>query len=88
MKNINFPCNRCGACCRHVNKAKETQFLDRGDAVCQYYNENKKLCSIYHDRPDICRVDTQYKLNYSKHYSWNEFIALNSIACRIILENE
>ncbi|MDU1922742.1 MAG: YkgJ family cysteine cluster protein, partial [Enterobacter sp.] len=25
-----FPCNQCGACCRHVNRASETQFLDRG----------------------------------------------------------
>ncbi len=83
-----FPCDKCGACCRHVNRAKETQFLDRNDGICRYYDENNKLCTIYLERPDICRVDKQYDLNYSKKYTWDEFIELNRIACRIILDSE
>ncbi|UNH31393.1 YkgJ family cysteine cluster protein [Moellerella wisconsensis] len=90
MENINFsfPCNKCGACCRHVNRAKETQFLDRADGVCRYYDEINKLCSIYNERPDICRVDRQYLLNYHKQYTWREFIEINKIACQIILDAE
>ncbi|MCT6517654.1 MULTISPECIES: YkgJ family cysteine cluster protein [Enterobacterales] len=83
-----FPCEKCGACCRHVNQAEETQFLDRGDGICMNYDEKTMLCSIYHERPDICRVDRQYLLHYHKQYTWNEFIELNRISCKLILESE
>ncbi|ELX8377655.1 YkgJ family cysteine cluster protein [Providencia vermicola] len=83
-----FPCDKCGACCRHVDRAHETQFLDRGDGVCKNYNETNMLCTIYDERPDICRVDKQYSLHYHKQYTWHEFIEINRIACEIILSSE
>ncbi|WP_338296459.1 YkgJ family cysteine cluster protein, partial [Escherichia coli] len=46
-----FPCNQCGACCRHVNRAGETQCLDRGDGICRYYQTDSHLCAIYDKRP-------------------------------------
>lgn len=76
-----FPCFRCGACCRHVNTAQETQFLDRGDGACRHLDSTNKSCSIYENRPDICRVDVQYHLNYQKKYSWDGFVAINIQAC-------
>lgn len=76
-----FPCFRCGTCCRHVDAAQETKFLDSGDGSCRHFNSINKSCSIYEDRPDICRVDLQYRLNYHKKYSWEEFIAINLQAC-------
>lgn len=72
-----FPCNQCGACCRHVNRAGETQCLDRGDGICRHYQTDSHLCAIYDKRPQICRVEDQYLLNYQSQYSWQEFIALN-----------
>lgn len=83
-----FPCDKCGACCRHVDRAEETQFLDRGDGICKHYNETNFLCTIYHERPDICRVDKQYALNYANLYTWDEFVELNRVACEIILNSE
>jgi len=74
-------------CCCHVNLSLETQFLDRGDGICIAYNQHLKLCRIYDVRPDICRVDEQYKKNYKNKYSWQEFIELNQIACRILISN-
>lgn len=83
-----FPCDKCGACCRHVDRAEETQFLDRGDGICKHYNETNLLCTIYHERPDICRVDKQYALNYTNLYTWDEFVELNRVACEIIVNSE
>lgn len=77
----NFPCNSCGACCRNVHLAEETQYLNRGDGRCQYYNDDSKQCNIYVDRPSICRVDEQYVINYHPFMTWEAFIELNMQAC-------
>jgi len=76
-----FPCNRCGLCCQHVGLAPETRFLDRGDGVCGHFDLASKSCSIYAQRPDICRVDRQYALNYSHSLSWEKYVALNLEVC-------
>lgn len=81
-----FPCNQCGLCCRNVHLAKETRSLDRGDGTCSHYNDIQKLCTIYAHRPDICRVDRQYELNYAKQYSWEEFVDLNIQVCHALAE--
>jgi Fe-S-cluster containining protein len=79
-----FPCNQCGACCRHVDRAIETQFLNRGDGICRHYQVETKLCTIYATRPLICQVERQYELNYQQLYSWQDFISLNREACLIL----
>lgn len=83
MKN-DFPCEKCGRCCELVGSAPETSFLDRGDGVCRHYCESLRLCGIYDDRPDICRVELQYRLNFSSKMSWREFVDINVSACRVI----
>lgn len=82
-----FPCTRCGACCRSVANNSTTDFLNRGDGVCKYLNDSTNLCSIYENRPDICRVDLQYKINYQKYISWDKFSELNQKACIILQKN-
>lgn len=77
-----FPCNQCGACCRLVSLAPETQFLDRGDGACRHYDDQTRLCTIYDTRPLVCQVDKQYRLNYQQQYSWQAFIEVNRIACQ------
>lgn len=81
-----FPCTQCGLCCQNVNLADETQSLDRGDGTCKHYSDNDKNCTIYADRPDICRVDRQYDLHYADKFSWDEFIDLNLKVCDILSE--
>lgn len=76
-----FPCYQCGLCCKHVHLAAETRYLDRGDGTCKDYDVLTKSCSIYAQRPDICRVDKQYTLRYAKQYKWDEFVALNLQVC-------
>lgn len=80
-----FPCSKCGLCCQLVGTAQETKDLDRGDGVCLHYDEGTKLCSIYENRPDICRVDKQYSLNYSNEYDWETFVKINIKACEYII---
>jgi Fe-S-cluster containining protein len=81
-----FPCQRCGLCCQHVHLAAETQFLNRGDGTCRYYEAASRLCSIYAERPDICRVDLQYMKKYALLYAWDEYVALNLLVCANLQE--
>uniref|UniRef100_A0A6M3L4T4 Putative zinc-or iron-chelating protein n=1 Tax=viral metagenome TaxID=1070528 RepID=A0A6M3L4T4_9ZZZZ len=46
MTTLKFNCEKCGSCCKAVG--------------CELLTKNN-LCSIYEDRPDICRVDTMYE---------------------------
>ena len=77
-----FPCTQCGACCRHVDLAEETRFLDRGDGTCQHYDGVTSACRIYSSRPEICRVEQYYERHYVHLYSWEQFVELNQQACR------
>lgn len=79
-----FPCTQCGLCCQNVHLAEQTSYLDRGDGSCRYYDDAGKRCLIYETRPDICRIDRQYKLYYAEQYSWDEFVEANVAVCRIL----
>ncbi len=76
-----FPCSKCGLCCQHVNLAAETRFLDRGDGVCSHYNASGKSCTIYSQRPPVCRVDLHYDTHYVHLYNWDEFVEMNLKVC-------
>ncbi|RLL39818.1 YkgJ family cysteine cluster protein [Acinetobacter cumulans] len=79
---IDFPCTQCGACCRHVNLSNQTDFLDRGDGKCRYHDLTTHLCTIYENRPEVCRVDTYYEQHFKQKISWEQFVDLNLIACK------
>lgn len=83
-----FPCTQCGLCCQNVNLATETEFLDRGDGTCKHYNTTTKHCSIYAERPDICRVLLQYTIRYEKYYTWDEYVDLNLKICTTLQDQE
>lgn len=76
-----FPCTACGQCCRRVYLSEKTAYLNRGDGVCQYFNEENNLCSIYENRPLICRVDDYYQAHFSQMISWDDFVQLNMEIC-------
>ena len=52
-----FPCTECGCCCRLVGRIKDFPFKTKQDGSCEKFEDNK--CTIYKDRPSICRVDEQ-----------------------------
>ncbi|MBH2029245.1 MAG: YkgJ family cysteine cluster protein [Moraxellaceae bacterium] len=79
---IKFPCTACGKCCRKVGFSSQTQFLDRGDSVCRYFNEKTNLCNIYEDRPIVCRIQDYYKTYLSSQIGWIDFIEINQEICK------
>lgn len=83
-----FPCTQCGLCCKHVHVAAETQFLDRGDGTCRHYDATSKGCTIYAERPDICRVDRQYAVRFAQQYTWDEYVTLNLQVCTYLQAQE
>jgi Fe-S-cluster containining protein len=56
-------------------KHKDYKDLDRGDGVCKFLNEN--LCSIYEQRPLLCRVDESWEKIFSSKMSREDFYELN-----------
>ena len=54
-----FICDKCGECCRHLERSDVYSDLNRGDGVCIYLTGD--LCSIYEQRPLLCRVDECYE---------------------------
>ncbi|MHA3114197.1 YkgJ family cysteine cluster protein [Acinetobacter sp. ANC 4193] len=81
-----FPCTQCGACCRHINVSELTTYLDRGDGICRHYDTSTHLCSIYEQRPDVCRVDIYYEKHFKSQFTWDKFVELNLIACKQLNE--
>ena len=77
-----FPCTKCGACCRRVGLAHETKFLDRGDGVCMHYDAGSKGCSIYDERPEICRIEGYFRRHYQQVMTWDLFVEANLSVCR------
>ncbi|EMI4329368.1 YkgJ family cysteine cluster protein [Vibrio cholerae] len=64
-----------------MHLSPETKSLDRGDGICYHLNIENKQCGIYDSRPDICRVELQYRKNYSSTYSWKDFVEINLLIC-------
>lgn len=81
-----FQCDQCGCCCRNLNKSELYSNLDRGDGVCKYSSGNE--CSIYNERPLLCRVDECYKLFFSQYMSLEEYYQLNKDICKKLKKSE
>ena len=81
-----FHCDKCGKCCQYIGRSPIYSFLDRGDGVCRYYEDNTKLCSIYKNRPVICRVDDMYDLYFKEMMTKEEYYELNYQSCMQLKE--
>ena len=77
-----FPCSQCGECCRNLHRSNLYKDLDRGDGICKYLKGN--LCSIYENRPVLCRVDAAYKIFFQEKYTLDEFYKLNKQGCEML----
>ncbi len=81
---MTFPCDKCGACCRNLRRSALYAGLDRGDGVCRYLAGN--LCSIYDQRPLLCRVEESYRAFFADALDWETYCRLNREAC-VVLKN-
>ncbi len=81
-----FKCEKCGCCCRNLSKSSLYRKLDRGDGVCKYLQDN--ICSIYKDRPVLCRVDLCYELYFRNFMGREQYYKLNKEMCRKLQKEE
>lgn len=51
------------------------------DGVCIYLDKNTNLCTIYDNRPLICRVDDIYDAGYYNNLSRSEYYKMNHECC-------
>lgn len=82
-----FPCNQCGLCCRNVGMSEVTAYLDAGNGVCRHFDDTTHLCTIYHVRPLICRVEDYYHANLSHQITWADFVVINEEICKNLQEH-
>ena len=76
-----FPCTSCGLCCQNISLIKELKDFDLGNGACKYYSSIDSKCNIYETRPNICKVEKMFDLEYHKYFSKNEFYILNAKVC-------
>lgn len=81
-----FRCDQCGLCCRSLKDIDLYKDLDRGDGICKYLVENK--CSIYNDRPLLCRIDKCYDLFFKNQYTKEEYYELNYKVCEELKQQQ
>lgn len=55
---MDFYCSQCGKCCEVAGFWNPE--LDDGKGACKFYDWEKKLCSDYENRPDICNTTKAY----------------------------
>ena len=82
-----FVCDKCGACCRQLqffgNIYSE---LDSGNGVCIYLDRDTNSCTIYKDRPSICKIEHGYSVYFSD-VNYDEYINITKKACALLKKN-
>ncbi len=78
----------CGKCCKNLLNNNLYKHLHTGDGICIYFNNEKLLCNIYNERPDICNVDLSYEKYFKSIYTKEEYYELNYEGCRILNEGK
>lgn len=78
-----FECSQCGECCKLLKKYPPMADYDRGDGVCKYLLDNK--CSIYNQRPNICRGEYVYH-TYFEGMDVDEYYGMLYRYCNLIKE--
>jgi len=85
---MEFLCSQCGACCKSVGKTNGAKFglPIKEDGSCANLVGN--LCSIYDDRPEICRVDALYEKHFKKFkVSKKDFFIYNTKVCHKLIDD-
>lgn len=80
--NKMFKCDMCGECCRNIGLSEVYAFLDDGTGKCRYLEDNK--CSIYSERPLLCRIDDCYDVYFSTYLTRDEYYSLNYETCKAL----
>ena len=81
-----FICEKCGCCCRNLDKSDIYEILDRGDGTCKYLKGN--ICSIYDSRPLLCRGDEAYERYFKAIMSREVYYKRNKEMCQKMQKEE
>lgn len=79
---LKFNCDKCGLCCKSLAGNPIYKDLDRGDGTCKFLIDN--LCSIYENRPLLCRVDDAYYEYFKNSMTLEEYYKENYRICNIL----
>lgn len=79
-----FPCTGCGACCKHIENSIELKDFNLGNGTCKYLDTIDNSCKIYDKRPDICKVDKMFEIEYYKTFSRKNFYVKNAEVCNYL----
>jgi len=77
-----FKCDKCGACCRNLDKSPIYSEMHNGDGICRFLVGNE--CSIYEERPIICRVDEGYEVFFKDKMSYEDYLKATYESCTIL----
>ncbi len=81
-----FKCDMCGECCRNIGLSPIYSELDNGKGVCKFLNGN--ICSIYKNRPLLCRVDECFEVYFKGIMTKEEYYRLNYEVCKKLKKQE
>lgn len=73
-----FPCTKCGACCRRASNFPDFPEPTDEDGVCVHLQDDN-TCGIYEDRPDVCRI--KYVKRFFPDMSEEEYLEATRKMC-------
>jgi Fe-S-cluster containining protein len=82
---MDYPCSSCGLCCQHVGDIPQLQELSGKEGACIHLSESNE-CSIYNERPLLCRIDEAYNSGLFSEYTLKEFYKFNASVCNDLQE--
>lgn len=86
LEELTFPCTSCGLCCQNISNIEELKDYNLGNGICKHFDMMNKNCKIYDDRPNICRVDKMFQLEYKKYFTKEVFYMENAKVCNALQE--
>lgn len=88
VKIDQFICDKCGLCCKYLIKSVDKDLvkslLSEDEQSCKYYNDIKKTCNIYEDRPLICKVDDLYDKVLSEFMTKEDYYTNQYQCCKLL----
>ena len=84
VRRVTYPCKKCGQCCKSLHRSDVYRNLHQGDGRCLHLDEKAGLCSIYENRPVLCRIGQVYHDYFRHKFSMDEYYRLNMAACEEI----
>jgi Fe-S-cluster containining protein len=79
---MDFPCVKCGICCRTLQHIPALADFDRGNGICHYLKDD--LCAIYDKRPAICNIREMYNMLFQAVMTEEEFVIENLNSCMLL----